>query len=1230
MSTTYDKNYFTKLLRERILVLDGAMGTMIQQFHLTEEDFRGETFKDWPVKLKGNNDVIALTRPDVLQSIHRQYLEAGADIIETNTFNAQRISQSDYHTEDYVRQMNEASVRLAREAADAMTARTPEKPRFVAASIGPTNKTLSMSPDVENPAFRAVTFDEMRISYKEQMQVLVESGVDLFLMETIFDTLNTKAALAAAHEVCEEAGRQVPIMLSATIADASGRMLSGQTLDAFLASVAHDDLILSVGLNCSFGAEEMLPYLRTLSSHAPFFISAHPNAGLPNEEGDYTETPEMMGSAIRTFIEEGCVNIVGGCCGSTPAHIRAVAQMATGRNGRTVPPAGIHVDWLSGLEGFTPVEGAFMNVGERCNVAGSRKFLRLIKEKQYDEALTIARKQVRDGATILDVNMDDGLIDTREEMCHFLNLMASDPEVARVPWMIDSSRFEVIESALQCVQGKCIVNSISLKEGEEKFLDHARTISRYGAAMVVMAFDEEGQATTYERKVEICSRAYHLLTEKVGIHPTDIIFDPNVLTVATGMKEHDRYGLDFIEATGWIRRNLKGAHVSGGISNLSFAFRGNNYLREAMHAAFLFHAIGQGMDMGIVNPASKVMYQDIEPDLLERIEDVVLCRREDAAERLIEKAQELLAKKEQAPTAAQPVVDRSSILLEVRLETALRTGDDEFLEPDLQEALSSYPTPGSIIEGPLMSGMQHVGDLFGEGKMFLPQVVKSARIMKKAVSFLQPYLEQSKSDSAQSNGRYLMATVKGDVHDIGKNIVSVVMGCNNFDVIDLGVMVPAEQIVQAALEHDIDFIGLSGLITPSLDEMCHTAEALAKAGVKVPLFVGGATTSDMHTALKIAPLYGGPVFHVTDAAQNPVLALQLQGSERESLIRENAMRQAQLVEEHEAKKQAAQAAAQAAQASVKDQNVQPCTCAEHGGHTHEAHHHGHHAENEGHRLAIDWSHEFLPAPSYMGLRTLKDISIRDVRPFINWVYFNNLWHTNRKVVPQVDARLEAEALQAVREDAEALLDELQQRHSMQAQVAFYRANGTDHSLLIHTGKEQNVLEIPTPRQKHGTGPDQACLSLCDFVAPDPYQDFIGAFALTVSPSFVEELEELKKGTDDYHALLMQSIGDRLAEATAEWLHREVRMKLWGYAPEEHLTLKEMAKAAYQGIRPAVGYPSLPDQSQIFPVASLLDFKTIGISLTENGAMYPQSSICGLLLSSPHARYFSVKEGEVAE
>ena len=1172
---------------DKLIILDGAMGTMLQRQGLGEADFRGDLFPDWPVRLQGNNDVLALTRPDVLRAIHRAYLEAGADLIETNTFNAQRISQADYHTEEYVARINCAAARLAREEADRMTALTPHKPRYVAGSVGPTNKTLSMSPDVENPAFRAITYDELLDAYTEQMNALAEGGVDLFLIETIFDTLNAKAALQAAARAAEKAGRRIPVMLSATIADASGRTLSGQTLDAFLTSVAHCSDLFSVGLNCSFGAADMRPYLRELAAKAPCRVSAHPNAGLPDEEGRYSETPESMAQAMQGFVDDRSVNIIGGCCGSTPDHIRAIACMAEGRQARPLPTADTQprAGWLAGLDAFSPLPGTFVNVGERCNVAGSRKFLRLIKEKQYDEALAIARKQVRDGAMMLDINMDDGLLDTEAEMTHFLRLMASDPEVARLPWMIDSSRFEVIEAALKCVQGKAVVNSISLKEGEERFVQRARIISQYGAAMVEMAFDEEGQATTYERKVAVCERAYRLLTEKAGVKPCDIIFDPNILTVATGMKEHDRYALDFIRATGYIRKHLPGVHVSGGVSNLSFAFRGHNYLREAMHAVFLYHAIAQGMDMGIVNPASKVMYHDIPADLLEAIEDVVLCRRDDAAERLMERA-----RNDEEPSLAAaadaPQTDRRQVPLEQRLMNALRTGDDEHLADDLTEALAAYDAPGHIIEGPLMRGMQLVGDLFGEGKMFLPQVLKSARTMKKAVAFLQPFLEQQKQTGKAGNGCYVVATVKGDVHDIGKNIVAVVLGCNNFDVVDLGVMVPAEKIVEAVREHGAEFVALSGLITPSLDEMCHTAQAMQQAGLRVPLFIGGATTSDLHTALKIAPLYDGPVFHVKDAAQNPVLALQLKGEGGEELIAENRRRQEQLVAEHRRKQTAHR----------PQENEDGCPSATAG---------------TVRRLHIDWDNETLPAPSFTGCRTLTDIPLGEVRELINWVYFFNLWRVKRGTP-------EAEALQ---QEADALLDDLQTRHTLRGQVAFYPAYATDHSVVMLKNGEE--VEIPTPRQRSAAAPGEPLLSLCDFVAPLPQRDHLGAFAMTLSPQLVAEVERAKTEGDDYHSLMLQAVCDRLAEAGAEWLHREVRRRLWGYAPDEQLSPTDLARAAYQGIRPAVGYPSLPDQQQIFKVASLLDFDRLGIRLTENGAMYPQSSVCGLLFSHPQSRYFAL-------
>ena len=871
-----------QLIRERILVLDGAMGTMIQQYNLSEADFRGERFKEAKGQLKGNNDLLCLTRPGVIEDIHRKYLEAGADIIETNTFNATSVSMADYHVEAYCREINLAAARLARRMADEFTAMNPEKPRFVAGSVGPTNKTCSMSPDVNNPAFRALTFDELQEAYCEQMEALLEGGVDALLIETIFDTLNAKAAIRAAELSMEKTGRKVPLMLSVTVSDVGGRTLSGQTLDAFLASVEHAD-IFSIGLNCSFGARQLKPFLERLAARAPYYVSAYPNAGLPNTLGQYDQTPEDMAAEVKEYIDEGLVNIIGGCCGTTEKYIAKYQDLTRGVQPR-VPVQPHKYMWLSGLELLeVSPEINFVNVGERCNVAGSRKFLRLINEKKYEEALSIARKQVEDGALILDVNMDDGLLDAAEEMTTFLNLVASEPEIARVPLMIDSSKWEVIRAGLKCVQGKCIVNSISLKEGEDVFVAHAREVKQLGAAVIVMAFDEKGQADTFSRKIEVCERAYHILVDKVGFNPHDIIFDPNVLAVATGIEEHNNYAVDFIQATGWIRKHLPGAHVSGGVSNLSFSFRGNNYIREAMHAVFLYHAIQQGMDMGIVNPATSVLYTDIPQDILERIEDVVLNRRPDAAGRLIEMAEQL--KREKEGTASQEgheaqLLWRKDITVEERLQYALVKGLSDYLEEDLQEALSRYPNAVSIIEGPLMAGMNHVGDLFGSGKMFLPQVVKTARTMKKAVAILQPYIEAEKEEGARSAGKVLVATVKGDVHDIGKNIVSVVMACNNYEIIDLGVMVPAEKIVETAIREKVDIVGLSGLITPSLEEMVHVVTELQRAGVDVPVMIGGATTSKLHTALKIAPVYHAPVVYMKDASQNALVAARLLNPEQ--------------------------------------------------------------------------------------------------------------------------------------------------------------------------------------------------------------------------------------------------------------------------------------------------------------------------------------------------------------
>ena len=897
-----------EIVQERILILDGATGTVVQGYGLTEDDFRGQLFGQLPGQLKGNNDVLCLTRPDVVSDIHERYLKAGADIITTNTFSAQRISQADYHLESSVRDINLAGARLARAMADKYS--TADKPRFVAGSVGPTNKTCSMSPDVSDPAAREITFDALVDAYSEQIEALIEGGVDALLIETIFDTLNAKAAIVAALNVQRS---PLPIMLSVTVSDLAGRTLSGQTLEAFLASIGSYP-IFSVGLNCSFGATQMIPFLRTLSKRAPYYISAYPNAGLPNSMGLYDETPESMAPKMGEMVDEGLVNIIGGCCGTDDRFIALYQPLVAGKMPRK-PVEKPDVMLLSGLDVLEVMpEVQFVNVGERCNVAGSRKFLRLVKEKNYDEAIGIARKQVSDGALVIDINMDDGLLDAREEMAHFLNLIAAEPDIARVPVMIDSSDWEVIRAGLKCVQGKCIVNSISLKEGEEKFVEHALEVKRLGAAVVVMCFDEQGQATSYERRIEIASRAYRILTEKVGMNPLDIIFDPNVLAVATGMEEHNSYALDFIRATRWIRENLPGAHVSGGVSNLSFSFRGNNYIREAMHAVFLYHAIQQGMDFGIVNPSTKVTYADIPADQLEVIEDVILNRRPDAAERLIELANRLA--EETSTETKEPIASKKhsdeSLPLEERLQQALIKGIGDNLQADIEEALRVYPSAVSIIEGPLMDGMNEVGRRFGEGKMFLPQVVKTARTMKQAVAILQPHIEAERSEGAARAGKVLLATVKGDVHDIGKNIVSVIMACNNYEVIDMGVMVPAEQIVRKAKEEHVDMIGLSGLITPSLEEMVNVATELRRAGLDIPIMIGGATTSELHVALKIAPVYGGPVVWMKDASQNALVASRLMNEqeavkrelsdEYEHLRQEYSQQQEQLLSLEEARK----------------------------------------------------------------------------------------------------------------------------------------------------------------------------------------------------------------------------------------------------------------------------------------------------------------------------------------
>lgn len=1197
------RSAFERLLRERILVLDGGLGTMIQRFKLTEQDYRGERFSDFPGQLKGNNDLLNITRPDVLKEIHTQYMEAGADIVTTNTFNANVISMADYGTQAYVGEINRAGARLVREAANTYTARTG-RPIWVAGSIGPTNKTASMSPDVSDPAYRAVTYADLYAAYKEQIAALVEGGVDIILFETTFDTLNVKAGLEAAEVVLQEHQADLPIMLSLTLSVQGGRTFSGQTLAAFLASVQHTHIV-SVGLNCSFGAADMKPYLAELARLAPCFISAYPNAGLPNTFGDYDETPETMLEHVRPFVEEGLVNVLGGCCGTTPAHIAKFPDLVRGKRPHQ-PAKQPDCLWLSGLELLeVKSENNFVNVGERCNVAGSRKFLRLIKEGSYEEALTIARKQVEDGAQILDINMDDGMLDAVKEMTHFLNLIAAEPDIARVPVMIDSSKWEVIEQGLMCVQGKSIVNSISLKEGEELFLRHAARIKQLGAATVVMAFDEQGQADTFERKIAICKRAYDLLTQKVGFNPQDIIFDPNILAIATGMEEHNGYGLAFIQAVEWIKQHLPGAKVSGGVSNLSFSFRGNNQVREAMHAVFLYHAIAKGMDMGIVNPSTSVLYEEIEPTFRTLLEDVILYRRPEAAEELIAYAQQLHTQASGEQMEKHHEAWREGTLNE-RLEYALIKGIGDYLEADLQEALTQYAHAVEIIDGPLMSGMNKVGNLFGAGKMFLPQVVKTARTMKKAVAILQPAIEAEKKAAGSAKaGKVLFATVKGDVHDIGKNIVSIVLACNNYEVIDLGVMVPAEVIVQKAIEEKPDLVCLSGLITPSLEEMAHVAEEMQKAGLTIPLMVGGATTSKLHTAVKIAPHYDFPVIHVLDASQNPLIAAKLLNpATHDAYV-------AELTQEQEALR--------ASMAQKKEELVSL-------------------TEARQHPVAIDWKNYTPVVPHQMGVHELPVVPVEELIPYIHWTFFFSAWKLAGRYAeitqihgcdscramwlagfPENERAKAAEAMQLYK-DATRLLDRLvaEKMACCKAIYGFFPAYSEGDT--IHIGDHL----LPTLRQQVKR-PEAIYKSLADYVMPAAEQrtDYLGAFVVTAGIGLESWMEQYQAEGDTYNAMLLQTLSDRLAEALAEYLHERVRKEFWGYAPDEQLSIADLYKVKYQGIRPAIGYPSLPDQRLNETLDELLDMQRIGVRLTENGAMYPTASVSGLYFAHPAAQYFMI-------
>ncbi|MDR3194496.1 MAG: methionine synthase [Tannerella sp.] len=1200
---------FEQVLKERILILDGGLGTMIQRFGLTEADYRGERFAGVPVSQKGNNDLLCLTRPDVIRSIHRQYLEAGADLISTNTLNANAVSMADYRMQACVRDINLAAARLARDVADCFMQETPGRQVFTCGSVGPTNKTASMSQDVNDPARRDVTYMDLHRAYAEQTQALIDGGVDILLFETVFDTLNVKAGLEAALQVMRDGGRQLPLILSLTLSGKGGRSFSGQTLAAFLASVQHVPLAC-IGLNCSFGAADMLPHLRELAALAPYCVIAYPNAGLPNTFGEYDETPDMMETHIRRFVEEGLVNIAGGCCGTTPAHIARYPALVKGVPPRR-PKKRPEALWLSGLELLeVKPENNFVTIGERCNVAGSRKFLRLIKEGRREEALGIARKQVKDGAQVLDLNMDDGLLDAVSEMTAFLHLIAAEPDIARVPVMIDSSKWDVIEQGLYCVQGKSIVNSISLKEGEDVFLERAGRIRSLGAAVVVMAFDERGQADTFERKIAVCERAYRLLTDKAGFPPQDIIFDPNVLAIATGMAEHNGYGLDFIRATGWIKQHLPGAKVSGGVSNLSFSFRGNNYVREAMHAVFLYHAIREGMDMGIVNPSVTVAYEDLEPSFRTLLEDVILARRPDAADELTAFAQQNV----QGVSAVQDVPDAwRSLPVDRRLEYALLKGVGDHLEADLQEALQAHGGRAvTIIDGPLMSGMNKVGELFGAGKMFLPQVVKTARTMKKAVAILQPAIEAEQTTAGASKaGKMVFATVKGDVHDIGKNIVSIVLTCNNYEVVDLGVMVPAEKILEAVEREKPDFLCLSGLITPSLDEMVHVTDEMQKAGHRIPIMVGGATTSKLHTALRIAPHYDYPVIHVTDASQNPPIAAKLLNpATRDTFIRE-------LNESYE---QLRQTATQ----QSRERNF--CTL----------------SEARARRPVVDWTSYLPPAPRQTGVHTVA-IPLGEIIPFINWIFFFTAWRLNGHYASLSQlhdcpscreswlARWPEEEQEKAKEardlfcDAQALLNELEQQAAECCHAVYGCFPAVSEGDDICIGAERlPTLRRQTPQE------DGYCPALADYVMPasEGRTDYVGAFAVTAGAGLEPLRERFEKAGDNYRLLLLQTLTDRLAEAVAEYLHGKVRREYWGYAPDESLSLSSLFKAEYRGIRPAVGYPSLPDQQLIFLLDRLLQTDRIGIRITENGAMTPTASVAGFYFAHPEARYFLI--GHITE
>jgi 5-methyltetrahydrofolate--homocysteine methyltransferase len=1198
MSVTTEQ--LKKILSERILVIDGAMGTMIQRHKLTEKDFRSERFKDYAHDLKGNNDLLSITQPEIIKGIHRAYFEAGADIVETNTFNANIISQADYHMQDLAYEMNYESAKIAKEVANEFNRKGKSKLRFVAGALGPTNKTLSLSPNVNDPGFRAVTFDEVANAYYDAAKGLVDGGADIILIETIFDTLNAKAAIFGVEKLITERSLDIPVMISGTIVDQSGRTLSGQTVEAFYISVSHTKNLVSIGLNCALGAKQMRPFVEDLSNVSDKFLSVYPNAGLPNEMGGYDETPQTMAGVLEDFLKSGFVNIVGGCCGTTPDHIKEIAGIVKNYQPR-IPTIQEPYLRLSGLE---PVilrpDSNFMNIGERTNVTGSKKFARLIKENNYDEALSVARDQVEGGAQVLDVNMDEGMLDSEAVMSKFLNLLEAEPDIAKLPIMIDSSKWSVIEAGLKCLQGKGIVNSISLKEGEEAFKEQARKVLSYGAAVIVMAFDEKGQADTFKRRIEICKRVYDILTKQIGFPPQDIIFDPNILAIATGIEEHNNYAVDYIDATRWIKQNLPLAKVSGGVSNLSFSFRGNDVVREAMHSAFLFHAIKAGMDMGIVNAGQLEVYEEIPKELLEKVEDVILNRRQDATERLIEFA-ESIKKKDKSEEKKD---EWRNLSVEERLKHALVKGIVDYIDEDVEEARLKYSQPIEVIEGPLMAGMNVVGDLFGAGKMFLPQVVKSARVMKKAVAILIPFIEaeKAKNKSSREQGKVLMATVKGDVHDIGKNIVGVVLGCNNYNVIDLGVMVHTEKILQMAIDEKVDVIGLSGLITPSLDEMVHVAKEMERRGINLPLLIGGATTSRIHTAVKIEPNYSGAVIHVLDASRSvPVVSnlLNENKDEREKFIQSYRNEYSQLREDYAKKK--------------SDKNFIALERAR---------------EN---RLRIDWTKTKIKKPYKPGITVFNNFPLDVLKNYIDWTPFFMTWELKGKY-PSIlnDNNFGVEAKKLF-DDANKLLDKVIKEKLLTANgvVGLFPANcvGID-DIEIYTDESRSGVKrvLHTIRQQIQKSKDEPNIALADFIAPKEtgVKDYIGMFAVTTGIGIEKLVEKFEKEHDDYNSIMIKAIADRLAEAFAEHLHELVRKEYWGYASDEKLSNEELIREKYIGIRPAPGYPAQPDHTEKPIIFSLLEAeKNTGINLTESMAMYPAASVSGLYFSHPEAKYFTV-------